>query len=127
MNNKILNERKRVNSEENQQTQTAAALRARSVARDYQLFVETQNSWRKNEQEIRKKQQTSECTFKPDIKSSSKKFKGSTTYLSNYYVTSDVPNTTARQKQVNDLDDGRQATPKAKVAFEDLGKLSRFD
>lgn len=89
--------------------------------------METQNSWRKNEQEIRKKQQASECTFKPDIKSSSKKFKGSTTYLSNYYLTSDIPNNSAQKKQRNDLDDGRQAAPKAKEAFKDLGKLSRFD
>ena len=58
-----------------------AALRARSVSKDYKIFSTTLDEWRQIEKKKLEEKEVEGCTFKPDIKKSSKKFPGTkTTY-----------------------------------------------
>ena len=49
-------------------------LRARSVSKDFKMIRDYQQAWRMQEREKLEKKEVDQCTFKPDIKSSSKKF-----------------------------------------------------
>ena len=90
MNHKILQERKRLDSLSKDVLKMSTVLRARSVAKDYKMFIETQNSWRNHEQAIKSKAEVAECTFTPNIKKTSKKFKSNNTYVPTSYMT--LPN-----------------------------------
>lgn len=98
MNHKILQERKRLDSLNKDVLTISTVLRARSVAKDYKMFIETQNSWRNHEQDIQSKAVVAECTFTPNIKKTSKKFRSNNTYIPTSYMTPPNPGNAQEQQ-----------------------------